>query len=242
MPSPAQPSHGHITWWQVSALLCSQARQNFIIEICTDMTCYCGVGNKLHCSAPDNFTLAGMSADPHSSGSCMGHFSSNWIMFCSCGLVTWSQVQCASWPDPGQLGAKCEDTGIEGDKIEGVFILVLCHYCSVCGNFQSHVESKWSYVLFVTDILIPNNPAMPIINLSILEKSLVVHIVENNLSWGHFYKITLTMFTTSSNTSVTSAAENTPAMLVCTLTSSLLMKTRNTPAHCVIIKLQWRVL
>ena len=41
-----------------------------------------------------------------------------------------------------------------------------------------------------------------------------------------------------SSTSVISVAENTPASKVCTLTSSLLMRTRNIPAHCVIIKLQ----
>ena len=48
----------------------------------------------------------------------------------------------------------------------------------------------------------------------------------------------LKVFITISNTSVTSVAENTPAREVCTNTSSLLMRTRNIPAHYVIIKLQ----
>ena len=44
------------------------------------------------------------------------------------------------------------------------------------------------------------------------------------------------MFITKSSKSVSSVAENTPAQDLCTLTSSLLMKIRNIPAHFVTIK------
>ena len=99
-------------------------------------------------------------------------------------------------------------------------------------------------MIFVTDISIPNNHTMPIINLNILEKSLVAHIVENILSRGQLYKGTSTVFTTtrSSSTHVPSVAENTPERVVCTVILSLLMKTRNIPAHCVIIKPHRKVL
>ena len=50
------------------------------------------------------------------------------------------------------------------------------------------------------------------------------------------------VFITILNTSVSSVAENIPAGQLCTLTSSLLMKIRNISAHCVIIKLQGRVI
>ena len=63
-------------------------------------------------------------------------------------------------------------------------------------------------------------------SLNILENSSLVEIV----------------FMKKSNTSVTSVAENTPAMELCTITLSLLMKTGNIPAHCVIIKLERRVI
>ena len=50
------------------------------------------------------------------------------------------------------------------------------------------------------------------------------------------------VFITRQNTSVTGVAENTPAGQLFTITSSLLMKTRNIPAHCVIIKPHRKVL
>ena len=48
------------------------------------------------------------------------------------------------------------------------------------------------------------------------------------------------MFITKSNTSVTCVTNNTPARELCTSIKSLLMKTRNIHALCVVIKLQGR--
>ena len=50
------------------------------------------------------------------------------------------------------------------------------------------------------------------------------------------------MFIRNSSTNVTSVTENTPASPTCTITSSLLMRTRSIPAQYVIIKLLIKVI
>ena len=89
------------------------------------------------------------------------------------------------------------------------------------------------FVRRVLSLLHPSQEALWNFNAKIVASILHKNLVYTNI---------LMVFITKSSTSVTSVAENTPAMEHCTLTSSLLMKTRNIPAHIVIIKLPGRII